>query len=660
MAKFNPLIFGGIEMGGSGGGISIGGVVAGATDGSVLFVGAGSTLTQDNANFFYNETDNRLELKNILIEPQVSAPSSPQDGQIYYNSTTNQFQFRQNGVWVDPNATTFNDSAFRIFDNLDNSKQLAFEVSGVAASTTRTITIPNANVDLGNLTDSNISPSAAITLSKLATLTINRALESNGSGVISPSVTTSTELGYLSGVTSSVQTQLNGKLNLSGGTMSGSIDMNSNTILNLPNPTLAQEPATKNYVDNLLEGLDWKTAARASSTANINLSSMPASIDGVTLNANDRFLAKDQTLPEQNGIYVFNGVGVAATRSSDMNTWDETIAAVVYVREGTLNIGTKWVSQTTEGGTLGTTPITFTVFAADGTVNGTGATNQVAYWTSPTVLAGENQLNQTRGGFGLDVSTFTGVVKASTGSFSASALVNADVDPAAAIAYSKLNLNASIVNADVANSAAIAYNKLNLANSIVDNDINTTAAIARTKIANGAAHRLVINDASGTLSDFSALTNGQLVIGSTGLAPVAATLTAGSGISITNGAGSITVSTTIPAGDIPQTSWVGPANNTADQVITGLSFANTVRSFEAMVDVYIDNGGAGFWTVYKLTGKRKALTWATYELTSEFSGDIVAGLSFNVNSSGQVRVSTGSISGYVAGETRFRAITLNN
>lgn len=37
------------------------------------------------------------------------------------------------------------------------------------------------------------------------------------------------------------------------------------------------------------------------------------------------------------------------------------------------------------------------------------------------------------------------------------------------------------------------------------------------------------------------LTNGQLRIGSTGLPPVAATLTAGSGISITNGAGSITI-----------------------------------------------------------------------------------------------------------------------
>ena len=40
------------------------------------------------------------------------------------------------------------------------------------------------------------------------------------------------------------------------------------------------------------------------------------------------------------------------------------------------------------------------------------------------------------------------------------------------------------------------------------------------------------------------LTNGQLIIGSTGVAPVAATLTAGSGISVTNAAGSITIAAT--------------------------------------------------------------------------------------------------------------------
>lgn len=47
--------------------------------------------------------------------------------------------------------TVFSDSAFRVQDNADATKQLAFEVSGVATGTTRTITMPNADVNLGTL-----------------------------------------------------------------------------------------------------------------------------------------------------------------------------------------------------------------------------------------------------------------------------------------------------------------------------------------------------------------------------------------------------------------------------------------------------------------------------------------------------------------------------
>jgi hypothetical protein len=54
----------------------------------------------------------------------------------------------------------FSDSTFRVQDNDDATKQLAFEVSGVGAGTTKTITMPDANINLGNLssvatTDSN-------------------------------------------------------------------------------------------------------------------------------------------------------------------------------------------------------------------------------------------------------------------------------------------------------------------------------------------------------------------------------------------------------------------------------------------------------------------------------------------------------------------------
>jgi hypothetical protein len=61
-------------------------------------------------------------------------------------------------------------------------------------------------------------------------------------------------------------------------------------------------------------------------------------------------------------------------------------------------------------------------------------------------------------------------------------LIDANVDAAAAIAYSKLDLADSIVNADVNSAAAIAYSKLALTDSIVNTDINSAAAIVYSKL----------------------------------------------------------------------------------------------------------------------------------------------------------------------------------
>ena len=41
---------------------SIGSTIPGGTQGSVLFIGLGSTLAQDNANFFWDDTNNFLGL----------------------------------------------------------------------------------------------------------------------------------------------------------------------------------------------------------------------------------------------------------------------------------------------------------------------------------------------------------------------------------------------------------------------------------------------------------------------------------------------------------------------------------------------------------------------------------------------------------------------
>lgn len=74
-----------------------------------------------------------------------------------------------------------------------------------------------------SIVNADIASGAAIALSKLASLTADRALQSSSGGVIEVSAVTSTELGYVSGVTSAIQTQLNGKVSKSGDSMSGNL-----------------------------------------------------------------------------------------------------------------------------------------------------------------------------------------------------------------------------------------------------------------------------------------------------------------------------------------------------------------------------------------------------------------------------------------------------
>jgi hypothetical protein len=102
------------------------------------------------------------------------------------------------------------------------SDQLTFDGSVIqgAVSVTDTATIDltfasnvlSADIVSGSITNAMINASAAIDLTKLAALTASRAVITSGAGVLSASSVTSTELGYVSGVTSALQTQLNAKV----------------------------------------------------------------------------------------------------------------------------------------------------------------------------------------------------------------------------------------------------------------------------------------------------------------------------------------------------------------------------------------------------------------------------------------------------------------
>lgn len=116
-------------------------------------------------------------------------------------------------------------------------------------------------------------------------------------------------------------------------------------ILSLPNAVNDQEPATLAQLRAMVEGLAWKDNARVATQGNTNLASPGATLDGVTMAANDRVLVMAQTAQAENGIYIWNGAAVPMTRALDANSAIELENAVVAVDEGT-SAGVTYRQQT--------------------------------------------------------------------------------------------------------------------------------------------------------------------------------------------------------------------------------------------------------------------------------------------------------------------------
>lgn len=142
---------------------------------------------------------------------------------------------------------------------------------------------------------------------------------------------------------------------------------NSRYIVNLPDPTDPRHAVNKQTLDNAISslrvGLNWKDNVRVRALGNVNIASPPATIDGITLNVNDRILLVSQTDAKQNGIYIYNGSGQPLTRAFDAATTDALNSAAVIVSEGTTYAGTAWV-QKTPNPIIGTDNIIFDTFGS--------------------------------------------------------------------------------------------------------------------------------------------------------------------------------------------------------------------------------------------------------------------------------------------------------
>jgi hypothetical protein len=141
------------------------------------------------------------------------------------------------------------------------------------------------------------------------------------------------------------------------------VALNSQKISGLADGTAATDAVTKQQLDAVIAGLDTKASVRVASTANVTIAGPGAALDAVTLSNGDRVLLKNQTAPAENGVWLFNGAASPMTRATDFDTWAEVPGSIVAVEVGTANADTVWLSTADQGGTLGTTGVTFTKIA---------------------------------------------------------------------------------------------------------------------------------------------------------------------------------------------------------------------------------------------------------------------------------------------------------
>ena len=291
--------------------------------------------------------------------------------------------------------------------------------------------VTSAKIASGTIVNSNISNTANISLSKLATDPLARTnhtgtqtantisdfdeaaqdavgnslgngLSYNDStGAISVNTSTiqarvsgvsDTEIGYLDGVTSAIQTQLTARLPLAGGTMTGALTLSGA-------PTADLHAASKIYVDNVTAGINFHEAVHAASVSSLSVvynngtsgvgatltadtNRAFATLDGESVAIGQRVLIKDQTDQKQNGIYTLTTVGSGSTpwvltRATDADnnpTGELKNGDFCLVINGTVNASYGFINNsTTNPIVIGTDNITYTQFNAGKTVvAGTG------------------------------------------------------------------------------------------------------------------------------------------------------------------------------------------------------------------------------------------------------------------------------------------------
>jgi hypothetical protein len=327
---------------------------------------ADRTITFPDATGTVALTSDIAELSQDAIDTALTAGTGITKT---YNDAANTLTLAVDTTTIQARVADVSDTEIGYLNGVTSAIQTQLDAKAptVNASFTGTFSAPSGTITStmiadGTIVDGDISGTAAIALSKLATDPLARA---NHTGT----QTASTISDFDTQVRTSRLDQM--------AVPTASVALNAQKITGLATPTDSTDAATKAYVDAVTEGLHIHPSVVAATTANVVLASALENgdtLDGVTLATNDRILVKNQTTTSENGIYIVQASG-QPSRATDFDTASEVDSGdFVFVSSGTANGSTGWV-QTNKPATIGTDPILFTQFAGAGTYTaGTGLT----------------------------------------------------------------------------------------------------------------------------------------------------------------------------------------------------------------------------------------------------------------------------------------------